>query len=116
MDGNPIPLRKQKVNGQDIPLPDPMAQGRPHTVIGSQISSKTGEIYTQTATFPGGTWPTVNGKDVPWSDNTAISLIELDDYFNITLKFYNDASHLPEELNPKRSRIGSYAGKGENEE
>lgn len=68
MDGNPIPLRKQKVNGQDIPLPDPMAQGRPHTVIGSQISSKTGEIYTQTATFPGGTWPTVNGKDVPWSE------------------------------------------------
>jgi len=55
-------------------------------------------------------------KDVPWSDNTAISLIELDDYFNITLKFYNDASHLPEELNPKRSRLGSYAGKGENEE
>ncbi len=52
-------------------------------------------------------------KDVPWSDNTAISLIELDDDFNMTLKFYNDASHLPEELNPKRSRIGGYAGAGD---
>ena len=29
--GNPIPLRKQRVNGQDIPLPDPAAEGRPHT-------------------------------------------------------------------------------------
>ncbi len=54
-------------------------------------------------------------KDVPWSDNTAISLIELDDDFNITLKFYNDASHLPEELNPKRSRLGDYAGTEGNE-
>ena len=66
--GNPIPLRKQRVNGQDIPLPDPSAQGRAHTVIGSKISSKTGEIYKQTATFPEGTWPTANGQDVPWSE------------------------------------------------
>ena len=67
-DGNPIPLNKQRVNGQDIPLPDPAAQGRPHTVIGSKISSKTGEIYRQTATFPKGTWPTANGQNVPWSE------------------------------------------------
>ena len=67
-DGNPIPLNKQRVNGQDIPLPDPAAQGRPHTVIGSKVSSKTGEIYRQTATFPEGTWPTANGQNVPWSE------------------------------------------------
>ena len=67
-DGNPIPLNKQRVNGQDIPLPDPDAQGRPHTVLGSKISSKTGEIYLQSATFPDGTYPSVNGYDVPWSE------------------------------------------------
>lgn len=43
------------MNGQDIPLPDPAAQGRPHTVLGGKISSKTGEIYRQSATFPEGT-------------------------------------------------------------
>nr|WP_304442836.1 hypothetical protein [uncultured Acetatifactor sp.] len=67
-EGNPIPLDKQTVNGQDIPLPDPSAEGRPHTVLGGKISSKTGEDYRQSATFPGGTWPTVNGHDVPWSE------------------------------------------------
>ena len=66
--GNPIPLQKQTVNGQDIPLPALEAEGRPHTVLGGKISSKTGEVYRQSATFPGGTWPTVNGQDVPWSE------------------------------------------------
>lgn len=66
--GNPIPLDKQTVNGQDIPLPDPTAEGRPHTVLGGKVSSKTGEVYRQSATFRGGTWPTVNGHDVPWSE------------------------------------------------
>ncbi|MDE5907125.1 MAG: hypothetical protein K2H52_00005, partial [Lachnospiraceae bacterium] len=67
-EGNPIPLNKQRVNGQDIPLPDPAAEGRPHTVLGGKVSSETGEIYRQSATFPSGTWPTVNGHDVPWSE------------------------------------------------
>lgn len=67
-DGNPIPLNKQRVNGQDIPLPDPAAEGRPHTVLGGKVSSETGEVYRQSATFPGGTWPTANGYDVPWSE------------------------------------------------
>lgn len=66
-DGNPIPLRKQNINGQDIPLPDPNASG-PHTVLGGTVSSKTGEIYRQSATFPDGTWPTANGQNVPWSE------------------------------------------------
>ena len=67
-EGNPIPLKKQRINGQDIPLPDPAAEGRPHTVLGGKVSSKTGETYLQTATFPGGTWPAANGHDVPWSE------------------------------------------------
>ena len=66
-DGNPIPLAKQTVNGQDIPLPDPNATG-PHTVLGGKVSSETGEIYRQSATFPEGTWPPVNGQNVPWSE------------------------------------------------
>ena len=67
VDGNPIPLNKQRVNNQDIPLPDPEATG-PHTVLGGKESSKTGEIYRQSATFSEGTWPTANGQNVPWSE------------------------------------------------
>ena len=72
--GNPIPLAKQRVNGQDIPLPDPAAQGRPHTVLRGKISSETGELYRQSATFNGGSWPTAKGYEVPisevhWSDH-----------------------------------------------
>lgn len=37
-------------------MPDPLAEGRPHIVIGGRISAETGEIYRQTATFTGGTW------------------------------------------------------------
>ncbi|QNU65818.1 hypothetical protein EHE19_013025 [Ruminiclostridium herbifermentans] len=55
------------MNGQDIPLPDPNAQG-PHTVLGGKISSKTGEVYRQSATFPEGSWPTANGQNVPLSE------------------------------------------------
>lgn len=66
--GNPIPLNKQSVNGQDIPLPDPAAEGRMHTVLGGKVGSATGEVYRQSATFPKGTWPTANGKGVPWSE------------------------------------------------
>ena len=67
-EGNPFPLKKQRINGQDIPLPDPAAEGRPHTVLGGKVSSETGEVYRQSATFPGGTWPSANGYDVPWSE------------------------------------------------
>lgn len=67
-DGMPIPLKKQRVNGQDIPLPDPAADGRPHTVLGGKLRSETGEIYRQSATFPATTWPKANGYDVPWSE------------------------------------------------
>lgn len=68
VNGNPIPLGKQVVNGQDIPLPDPVAQGRPHTVLGGKVSSETGEIYRQSATFNGYSWPEANGQEVPLSE------------------------------------------------
>ena len=67
-DGNPIPLKKQRINNQDIPVPDPAAEGRPHTVLGGKISSTTGEVYRQSATFPDSTWPLANGNFVPWSE------------------------------------------------
>lgn len=37
-------------------------------------------------------------KEVPWSENTAVALIEAEDYENIKVKFFNDFSHLPQEL------------------
>ena len=67
-EGNPIPLKKQRINGQDIPLPDPAAEGRPHTVLGGKVSSETGEVYRQSAIFTGGTWLSANGYDVHWSE------------------------------------------------
>ncbi|WP_317233308.1 RHS repeat-associated core domain-containing protein, partial [Serratia fonticola] len=65
--GKPIPLDKQRVNGQDIPLPHPDAEGRAHTVLGGKVSSS-GGIYRQSAEFPENTWPLANGKPVPWSE------------------------------------------------
>lgn len=49
-------------------------------------------------------------KNMPWSENTAVSLLEFDDELNCTVKFYNDASHLPKELLPVRSRLSSFMG------
>lgn len=47
-------------------------------------------------------------KDIPWSENTAVMLIEADDNMNITLKYCNDVSHLPKELIPNtRSRLST---------
>ncbi|MBD2800020.1 RHS repeat protein [Xenorhabdus sp. M] len=66
--GKPIPLDKQIVNSQDIPLPHPGAEGRAHTVLGGKVSSKTGEVYRQSATFPEATWPLAKGQPVPLSE------------------------------------------------
>ena len=77
-DGNPIPLKRQKVNGLDIPLPDPAMEGKYHVVYGGRISTKTGELYLQTAIFDGGeAWRKVNGHPVPraeihWSDHRRV--------------------------------------------
>ncbi|WP_244590745.1 RHS repeat domain-containing protein, partial [Xenorhabdus mauleonii] len=66
--GKPISLDKQIVNSQDIPLPHPGAEGRAHTVLGGKVSSKTGEVYRQSATFPEATWPLAKGQPVPLSE------------------------------------------------
>ncbi len=44
-------------------------------------------------------------KNTPWAENTAVSLIEFDDALNPNVIFYNDVSHLPEELINRKSRI-----------
>lgn len=44
-------------------------------------------------------------KDVPWHENTAVSLIKVDDNDNIGIEFFNDYSHVPQEYMPKRNRI-----------
>lgn len=49
-------------------------------------------------------------SEMPWSENTAVSLIEFDETLNPTVVFYNDVSHLPGELIPKRSRLSSFMG------
>ena len=50
-------------------------------------------------------------SEMPWSENTAVSLIRFDEDLNPEVVFYNDVSHLPEELIPKRSRLSSFMGK-----
>jgi len=36
--------------------------------------------------------------EVPWSENTAVTLVEFDNALTPTVVFFNDTSHLPEEL------------------
>lgn len=47
-------------------------------------------------------------KTMPWLDNTAVSLIEVDDNSNYNIVFLNDISHLPEELTPKKTDLTSF--------
>lgn len=49
-------------------------------------------------------------REMPWSENTAVTLIRFDGELNPEVVFYNDTSHLPEELIPKRSRLSSFMG------
>lgn len=49
-------------------------------------------------------------SEMPWSENTAVSLLRFDDKLNPEVVFCNDTSHLPEELIPKRSRLSSFMG------
>ncbi len=46
-------------------------------------------------------------NSVNWSDNTAVSKLTFDENFNCSIEYLNDASHLPKELLPKKSRITS---------
>ena len=47
-------------------------------------------------------------KEMTWTENTAVSLLEFDDNLKPTLCFFNDNSHLPEELLPSYSRVSSF--------
>lgn len=51
-------------------------------------------------------------KDVPWCENTAVTLLKIDDNDKISVEFFNDYSHVPSEYMPKRSRIVSKAEVG----
>ena len=51
-------------------------------------------------------------KDVPWTENTAITLVEFQDDLSYKIVFSNNHLHLPEKYLPKRSRISSFM-KGE---
>lgn len=44
-------------------------------------------------------------KDVPWHENTAITLLKIDDNNKIGIEFFNDFTHVPPQYMPKRSRI-----------
>ncbi len=44
-------------------------------------------------------------KDVPWCENTAVTLLKIDDNDKISVEFFNDYSHVPSEFMPKRSRL-----------
>lgn len=44
-------------------------------------------------------------KDVPWCENTAVTLLKIDDNDKIAVEFFNDYTHVPSEYMPKRSRI-----------
>ncbi len=46
-------------------------------------------------------------NNINWSDNTAVSKFVFDDKLNCRIEFLNDASHLSEELLPKKSKITS---------
>lgn len=47
-------------------------------------------------------------KEVNWSENTAVMLIEFDDDFNAKLVYFNDHSHLPEEFVNRKTRLASF--------
>lgn len=49
-------------------------------------------------------------SEMPWSENTAVSLIRFDENLIPEVVFCNDTSHLPEGLIPKRSRLSSFMG------
>jgi hypothetical protein len=65
--GLPVPLNQRTVHTVDLPLPDPLAGGNPHTTLGGRIGGD-GVTYRQSATFPeGNPWPSADGEQVPWS-------------------------------------------------
>ena len=52
-----------------------------------------------------------NLKDVPWCENTGVTLITFYNDMNYNLEYMNDCSHVPDELLPKRSRLAGVVPK-----
>ena len=52
-------------------------------------------------------------KDVPWSENTAVTHIRFDDNLKPEIVFYNDHSHVPDQYLPKRNRIVDFLAENE---
>ncbi len=46
--------------------------------------------------------------NTPWTGNTDVALLEFDDELNVKIAYMNDSSHLPEELQNKKSKISSF--------
>lgn len=44
-------------------------------------------------------------KEIPFAENTAVTLIEFDDEMQPSLVYYNDNSHVPQELRNSDSRV-----------
>lgn len=65
--GEAIPLAKhQPEGGIDVPLPDPAAQGHPHTALGGRYGTQGEGLYRQSATFTeAGNETRYNGHPVP---------------------------------------------------
>lgn len=49
-----------------------------------------------------------NLKDIPYSENTAVTLLEVSDDDKISVVFNNDFSHLPNQLKEKLSTVSSF--------
>lgn len=47
-------------------------------------------------------------KNTPWADNTAIALINVNDDDTLSLEFFNNTEHLPDEYLPKRTRLSAF--------
>ncbi len=47
-------------------------------------------------------------KNIPWSENTAVTKITFNEKGEYNLEYFNDSSHVPPEYLPKRSRIGTF--------
>ncbi len=45
--------------------------------------------------------------EMPYADNTAVSLLKVDENGKVEIEFYYDISHLPEEFLPEHSRVPS---------
>jgi len=48
-----------------------------------------------------------NLKNIPLADNTAVALFVIDGT-DVSVEFFNDASHVPQELLPKKSRVSEF--------